>query len=373
MSRGGARRGAAVTGTPPGQQLLRHAAEHLGVSAVSIAWHGPASEGAYAEGCDVGDSFQAASTSKTVAALAALSLHETSQLDLDAPVNDQLRSWVLRDSHGRRVTTISARTLLRHAGQVNVRSLAGYPRPADLDGTARDSRESGQPTLLDILEGRPPASNDRVVVDEQLPVPTYSGGGYCVVQQLIADATGEPFAATAQRLVIEPARMTGATFDSTPASRAVDGFVHGNRVPSGHLAYPCAAAAGMWCTATDLARLGHAITTATHGSLDQGVAGRDASGAVVTSSSAQEMLSRWPGSSWGQGVEHYSHEGREFFGHNGGNTGFSCQFLTSRLSGVTVALMVNSHNSPPLLSRIMALLFELADAPGIAATPRGRR
>lgn len=361
-----------MTGEPPRQHLLQGVADRLGVSAVSIAWNGPASEGAYAEGCDVGDSFQAASTSKTVAALSALSLHEKSQLDLDAPVNEQLRSWVLRDSQGRPVTSISARTLLRHAGRVNVRSLAGYPAPANMDGPPRDSRESGQPSLLDILEGRPPASNDRVVVDEQLPVPTYSGGGYCVVEQLIVDATGEPFATTAQRLVLEPALMTGATFDSTPASRAVDGFVHGNRVPSGHLIYPCAAAAGMWCTATDLARLGRAITTAIHGSLNQAGAGRDASGAVVTSSSAQEMLSRRPGSEWGQGVEHYTREGRAYFGHSGGNTGFTCQFLTSRMSGVSVALMANSHNSAQLLSRVMDLLFELANAPGIATTPPRR-
>ena len=41
----------------------------------------------------------------------------------------------------------------------------------------------------------------------------YSGGGYAVIQQLIADTVGLPFAQAARLLVLEPLGMTRSTFE----------------------------------------------------------------------------------------------------------------------------------------------------------------
>jgi CubicO group peptidase (beta-lactamase class C family) len=172
---------------------------------------------------DPDEQFQAGSISKPVAALTALRL---GAVDLDADVNAQLRSWQLPDGDG-----VTPRQLLSHTAGLGVSFLPGY------------AEGEPQPTLVQTLDGAPPAVNEPARVE--FPRGDgfhYSGGGYVLLQLLLEDLSGRPFAELARELVFEPLGMTSSTFEQV----------------SGHR-YPELAAAGLWTTTNDLARFVQAL------------------------------------------------------------------------------------------------------------------
>ncbi|HEX5114160.1 MAG TPA: serine hydrolase domain-containing protein [Pseudonocardiaceae bacterium] len=138
--------------------------------------------------------FQAGSISKPVTAIAALELAARGQVDLDGDVNQWLTSWRLPGS-----SQVSLRQLLGHTAGTGVPFFPGYPQGGSV------------PTLGQVLDGTPPSVTPAVRAE---PGPfRYSGGGYAVVQQLIADVTGQPFADAVRTLVLEPLGMSRSTFE----------------------------------------------------------------------------------------------------------------------------------------------------------------
>src|SRR5262249_8717108 len=132
--------------------------------------------------------------------------------DLDADVNDALTSWSVPSADGWR-PRVTARMLLTHLGGLTVWGFPGYALDGDIASP------------VDVLAGR---GNTPAVRPEAGPglMWRYSGGGYTVLQQLLADAAGEPFAELARRLVLEPAGMTHSTFEQPlPARLAGDATV----------------------------------------------------------------------------------------------------------------------------------------------------
>src|SRR3954468_263513 len=69
--------------------------------------------------------FQAGSISKPVAALAALRLVARGELDLDADVNDRLRTWRIPPTTGWQ-PRVSLRQLLSHTAGLTVHGFPGY-------------------------------------------------------------------------------------------------------------------------------------------------------------------------------------------------------------------------------------------------------
>jgi CubicO group peptidase (beta-lactamase class C family) len=118
--------------------------------------------------------FQAASLSKSVAAVAALMLVQRGKLALDTDVNEYLTIWKLPPSPLRQGRPVTLRRLLSMTGGINVPGYAGYPPGAPL------------PRLAQVLDGAPPANSDPVrVVYPPGSVQTYSGGGYEIVEAVI--------------------------------------------------------------------------------------------------------------------------------------------------------------------------------------------
>lgn len=167
--------------------------------------------------------FQAGSISKPVAALLALRLVGAGVLDLDEDVNERLASWELPQGDG-----VTLRRLLGHTAGLGVSFFPGYE-----SGTAL-------PSLEQILDGEPPANTAPVRL-EATPGSgfRYSGGGYVLLQLLLEEVTGTPFAELAAEHVLGPLGMASTTFSP--------------RSGPGHV-YPEEAAAGLWTTAADLAR-----------------------------------------------------------------------------------------------------------------------
>jgi CubicO group peptidase (beta-lactamase class C family) len=136
------------------------------------------------------EQFQAGSVSKPVAAFAVLRLVDEGLLELDEHVNERLLSWQLPDGDG-----------------VTLRGLA-------VTDPVRVVARPGDGFL-------------------------YSGGGYVLLQLLLEDVSGRPFADLARELVFEPLGMTNSTFEQ--------------RTGAWHR-YPEQAAAGLRTTAADLVR-----------------------------------------------------------------------------------------------------------------------
>jgi CubicO group peptidase (beta-lactamase class C family) len=252
--------------------------------------------------------FQAASISKPVTALAVLRLIADGVLDLDRPVNAWLRSWKLPENEHTLRQPVTLRALLSHTAGTTVHGFPGYPSDAP------------RPTLLQILDGEPPANTDPVRVD--IPVGTqfrYSGGGTMIVQQVLIDATGETFPELMTRLVLEPLRMSDSTYEQPLPlalhARAATAHDDAGPVPGKWHVYPEMAAAGLWTTASDLARFVLGI--------ERAIAGQP--GALIPVRLAREMVRAQNGVPVGLGPQLAGSDHDPRFFHSGGNRGFNCR------------------------------------------------
>jgi len=311
--------------------LMRRSGKACGVAVIAgsdVAWSG-------VECGAPGALFQAGSIAKPVTALAALELAARGQADLDGDVNEQLTSWRLPGPYA-----ISLRQLLGHTAGTGVPFFPGYPQ-----GGAR-------PALRQILDGEPPSATPPVRADPaKRNAFGYSGGGYAIIQQLICDITGLPFARAARSLALEPLGMTRSTFEQPlpdslrPAAARHDWHV-----------YPESAAAGLWTTPGDLARYVCALQAA--------VAGRPS--AVRPALAAQILTPRTPLTGKGEwnilpilgirppdsfGLGMFLH-GSDRFSHYGGAHGFFAA-VTASIKDGTGAVVMTASNATPALFRLL--------------------
>jgi CubicO group peptidase (beta-lactamase class C family) len=192
--------------------------------------------------------FQAASISKPVTAMAVLHLAESGKLDLDADVNQYLKSWKIPASSFMEQSGVTLQKLPSHTAGMTVHGFAGY------------ASDEPVPNLVQVLNGRKPANSASILVDA---VPgtkwRYSGGGYVVIQQVMEDVTGAPFAKLMQDVVLRPVGMAQSTYEQPlPQGRLANAampYSHdGQGIKGGPHVYPEMAAAGLWTTPSDLAR-----------------------------------------------------------------------------------------------------------------------
>ncbi len=268
--------------------------------------------------------FQVASVSKSVAAVGALQLVSVGRLQLDEDINHSLRSWHVPANRFTRQQPATLRLILCHR--------AGLTLPAFSPGCAPGS---AVPTLLQILDGLPPARNAPVRVD-QLPGKEfrYSGGGYAVMQQAMIDVTGEPFANYMARAVFRPLGMTASTFELEPPAaerdRAAKGYTGEDSRPrvGGATLYPASAAAGLWTTAGDLARFYFGVQKALAGE----------PGAILPPALARAMITDQGGD---HGLGFFVGGTPLRFGHNGLNAGF-CAVTVAFESGEGAVILMNA-------------------------------
>jgi CubicO group peptidase (beta-lactamase class C family) len=284
--------------------------------------------------------FQAASISKPVFALAVMRLVQDGVLDLDRDVNDYLTSWRVPANDGWQ-PRLTLRQLLSHTAGVTVPGFPGYNAAEPV------------PELLQVLAGEPQANTPRIEVNI-LPGLTYryAGGGSLIAQQVVIDRLGRPFPQLMRELVLEPLGMADSTFEQPlPAAwtpRAAGGHPYkGYPLPGRHHIYPEMAAAGLWTTPADLARLGLELLRAADGRPSK----------VIGQETAKAMLQpQHPGTGEGYrptiGFFVRGEGERLCFYHSGWNEGFvaHAQFFPS--SGQGLVLMLNSNEGNDLLFEI---------------------
>lgn len=280
--------------------------------------------------------FQAASVSKAISALGALHLVEQGKLSLDVSANQQLAAWKIPDNAFTQGHEVTLRQLLNHGAGLTVHGFRGYAAGEKI------------PTLLQILDGKPPANSGPVRVDI-VPGTTwrYSGGGYSVVQLMMSEAGKQPFEQFMQTTVLDPLGMTDSTFAQTLPpqwrDRAATAYDENGKAVGGRWhVYPESAAAGLWTTPTDLARVVVEV--------QQAASGR--SNKILSRAMTSTMLTRGLGE-YGLGFFVEKLKDTTSFSHSGGNTGFRSQIYGYTTTGQGAVVLTNGDNGTALIDEIL--------------------
>jgi CubicO group peptidase (beta-lactamase class C family) len=146
-----------------------------------------------------------ASCAKSMTAWGVMHLVEQGQVDLDAPVDQYLKRWHLSasqfDPGG-----VTTRRVLSHTAGLTVGGYGGYfPRRYPI------------PSLEQVLDGQNQWNGAVQIAWEPGSGFHYSGGGYTVLQMVIEDVTGEPYAEYMKREVLNPLGLTEGDWTWTPA------------------------------------------------------------------------------------------------------------------------------------------------------------
>ncbi|MDH3732281.1 MAG: serine hydrolase [Gemmatimonadota bacterium] len=290
--------------------------------------------------------FQAASISKPVAAMAVLKAVEDGLFTLDDDINDILTSWKLDGGEFTQDRPVTPRGLHSHtSGLGDGFGFPGYDPTEPL------------PTVVQILEGNE-LSNVGPIFMERPPMhlEEYSGGGVTLMQLALSDARGAPFADVLHHDVLQPIGMTRSSFEQpiSPendrnAARAHDG--EGQSRGSKWHVYPEQAAAGLWTTATDLAKFAIEVQKSAVGEANR----------VLSRTTVQQMLSPVGVGNFAVGFS-IAKEGQGwYFSHGGGNWGFRCTLLAHKVKGYGLAIMTNADQGGAVmaeLSRRIQIAYE---------------
>jgi CubicO group peptidase (beta-lactamase class C family) len=165
----------------------------------------------------------------------------------------------------------------------------------------------------------------------------YSGGGYTVAQLMMSEVTGLAFQDFMQEAALEKAGMRQSTYENPLPQRLVAMAASGYKsnddaLPGRFHTYPEMAAAGLWTTASDLARFVIEIQKSREGRSNQ----------VRKQATIEEML-RPEKQNYGLGFSISERDGIKQFGHDGSDAGFQAQ-LSATVDGRGVVVMTNSDN-----------------------------
>jgi CubicO group peptidase (beta-lactamase class C family) len=284
--------------------------------------------------------FQAGSISKPVAAVGALWLVQQGSLTLDDDVNVKLISWKVPENQFTAQRKVTLRQLLSHTSGMNVHGFSpGY------------GQDDQVPTLLQVLDGQPPARSRPIRV-EAVPGTQwkYSGGGYTVMQQLVIDVTKQPFTQFMQSNVLDKLNMRDSTYEQALppalAKMAARGYgPDGTEIKDGWHVFPTLAASGLWTTPSDLALF--AVE------LQESLAGQ--SNKVLSQSMTRQMLTAQMNED-GMGF-FLAGTGRNIrFWHSGRHDGFDAMLVAYAQTGQGAVIMINTNDNTGAMHKILAAI-----------------
>jgi CubicO group peptidase (beta-lactamase class C family) len=308
---------------------------------------------------DTGTMFQAASISKPIAAIAVLRAVQDGLFTLDTDINKILTSWKLDGGQLTKDGPVTPRMLTSHtSGLGDGFGFPGY-NPSD-----------SVPTALEFLQGSK-RSNVGVLFMERPPMSLmeYSGGGVTLMQQALSDARKKPFADIMRDDVLRPIGLTRSTFEQPlpesfdrNAARAHSG--EGKAMGAKWHVYPEQAAAGLWTTPSDLARV---VIEVQRASLGQ-------SNRVLSRTTVQEMLSPVGVGDYAVGFSIAKIGQGWYFGHGGSNWGFRATLLAHKVKGYGLVIMTNADQGGMVASELSRRIQRVYEWDSFAEpAPRGYR
>ncbi|MDI9859374.1 serine hydrolase [Flectobacillus roseus] len=283
--------------------------------------------------------FSAGSISKLLMAVTALKMVDSQQIDLDKPINTYLTSWKIADNDFTQKKPITLRMLLSHSAGTSQTSYFGFTPAEPL------------PSITQILSGAKISQTRAVVVNsEPANEFRYSGGGSMIAQLALMDISKKSFSDLTQEILFDKLGMKNSTFEqpvpkkfSNQCSWAYSSASWFKGMP---YVYPQQAAAGLYSTPTDLAKLFIDIQKSYLGK-----------GTVLSQAIAKEMLTPQVNVSDGgykeqmgigpfliQRTDNNDPKG-VFFEFTGVNAGFLAYGMASVEGGNGVIIMLNSGDN----------------------------
>lgn len=284
--------------------------------------------------------FQAGALGQAPAAAAALRLVELGRLDLDTDINRFLNLWHVPKTGPSAGVPVTLGGLLSHGAGFGASEFAGFKRGQSL------------PSLLQVLNGEPPAVNPPVRPEfEPGARDLFSEPGLAVLEELLVEVGGKPFASLMDEAVLKPAGMIGSTFQ-TPLPealriRAASGHLRdGRMIEGGWLDYPAAIAKDLWTTPSDLAAFGAAVLDAAAGT---------PSGLLEAASARAMLTPRLDVHGLGFVVEGRTRE-TLLISLEGRTDGFSSLLVMVPDKGQVAVVMANSDNGEFLIGEVLRAL-----------------
>jgi len=288
--------------------------------------------------------FQAGSISKPISALGVMRLVQQGRLSLDEDIRQYLSTWRVPANEGWQ-PRLTLRQLLSHTAGLTVHGFPGYQASEKV------------PTVAQILNGESPANTAKVEVNI-LPGTQfrYSGGGTTVAQQIVVDLLKKPFPHIMSELILAPLGMTHSTYEQPLPKNQAKGAAtahpwKGLPLKGRFHTYPEMAAAGLWTTASDLAKVGIELLNVLH---DRKVP------ALLTKETIETMLQPQldhqkigEGEFFGLGFFCKGKDDGFYFGHGGWDEGFVAQMRFYKNIGKGAVVMINSNEGFPLLDELM--------------------
>ncbi|MFD2562315.1 serine hydrolase [Aquimarina rubra] len=316
--------------------------KHYGIQGVSIAviHNGKI---AWAKGYGVVDKeskapvteqtlFQAAATSMPVTAYGALRLIEPNKLSLDENINSYLKSWKVPENEFTKEKKVTIRNLLNHSAGI-------HPR-----GTGSYSINKKIPTLVEILNGTLPATNEPLTVNKEPGESVrFAYASYVPIQQMMLDVEGKTFPEIMHELVLQPLEMNNSTFNQslTPEqlTMAATGYLtDGSMVKGRSFINPSMASNGLWTTAEDYAKFISNVQQTLDGKRTNGLS-KDLTELMGTPYGVSN--SDWS-FTLGLGFQLINKNDEIYLRHHGWNTGFYAEIMAHRDKGYGVVVMTNS-------------------------------
>ena len=310
--------------------------------------------------------FEFGSLGKILTAWATMELVEDGLVDLDAPVNDYLQRMQI-DSSDYDARGVTVRRLLSHTSGLSIHGYVDYsPRranPPDVIETLR-----GAHLLEGIVETFAPGGGVSFGRIELVQAPgtsyRYSGAGYGVLQVLIEDVTGEPFAAFVQREITDPLGARSLRWEWSPdlEARAPTPYGAEGQVLE-HRQLSIQAIGSEVGTVEDFARFVAATVT--------GPNGEPPGRGVLTPETLDQMMTPVAESGFiqGPGYPIGSINGQRFVSHSGANIGWAAFFILDIETGDGFVVASASDRAGPLHSAISNLFVDRMYGTGLAENP----
>ena len=273
--------------------------------------------------------FQAASMSKFVNAVALMKLVQSNKIDLDEDINNYLTSWKFSTNENVGNDPITIRQLLSHTAGLSTHGFNGYKTSNKL------------PSIIEILEGENPANSDKV---EQIQQSNknfkYSGGGTIISQLILSDITNSSYENFVNENIFSPLGMINSfysiEFVKYPKDVAFGHKGNGKTLNNNYNLYPESAAAGLWTTPTDLAKLIIDIQLSLNTEPSQ----------ILYLQSTKELITPTLNkSNSALGLFTQKEDGELYLQHSGSNRGFRGKFFFGANNGDGVVIMVNGTNT----------------------------
>lgn len=289
--------------------------------------------------------FHACSISKMITALCVLRLAQDGILDLHIEANSYLTSWKIPDNDFTKEKKITLLSLLSHQ--------AGF---YDIDGSFEPYQNGdGIPKNIDILKGTTRYNMEEVhpkyIPETQF---AYSDAGYCVIEQIIEDVTGETIVQIAERLIFKPLALKSTFFWEIGKEREFDldncvvGHDNkGNVVGEIRACYPNIGGATLWSTPDELSSIVIDIIKAYN----------EDAGIILSRETTKFMLTPYGCVDFmGMGVFLSDENGIPFFFSQGWGVGMQCKLRAYFTEKRGVVVMTNSE---PGMEQDKALIGEI--------------